>query len=61
MEKKELQRKGNENTINSIAKKLELKSKTKMVTKKVVLNKLVAKDVVESKFIDVAGQMFFEK
>ena len=60
MDKIELEIKRDENTINDIAEKLELKSKTNMVTKEELLQKFVAKDVIKNKMINVAGQMFIE-
>ena len=52
--------KQNENTINDIAEKLEIVSNTKMVTKEELLQKIVDKDVIKNKMINVAGQMFIE-
>ena len=60
MDKKELEIKREENTINDIAEKLELISNTNMVTKEELLQKFVAKDVIKNKMINVAGQMFIE-
>ena len=60
MDKKELEIKQDENTINDIAEKLELVSNTNMVTKEELLQKFVAKDVIKNKMITVAGQMFIE-
>ena len=59
MDKKELEIKQDENTINDIAEKLELVSNTNMVTKEELLHKFIAKDVIK-KMINVAGQMFIE-
>ena len=60
MDKIEQEIKQDENTINDIAEKLELVSKTNMVTKGQLLQKFVAKDVIKNKMINVAGQMFIE-
>ena len=60
MDKRELEIKQDENTINDIAEKLELISNTNMVTKEELLQKFVAKDVIKNKMITVAGQMFIE-
>ena len=60
MDKIEQEIKQDENTINDIAGKLELISKTNMVTKEELLQKFVAKDVIKNKMINVAGQMFIE-
>ena len=60
MDKIEQEIKQDENTINDIAEKLELKSNTNMVTKEELLQKLVTKDVIKNKMINVAGQMFIE-
>ena len=60
MDKIEQEIKRDENTINDIAEKLELVSKTNMVTKEELLQKFVAKDVIKNKMINVAGQMFIE-
>ena len=60
MDKIEQEIKRDENTINDIAEKLELVSKINMVTKKELLQKFVAKDVIKNKMINVAGQMFIE-
>ena len=60
MDKIELEKKRDENTINDIAEKLELISNTNMVTKEEILQKFVAKDVIKNKMIIVAGQMFIE-
>ena len=56
----ELEIKRDEKTINYIAEKLELVSNTNMVTKKELLQKVVAKDIIKNKMITVAGQMFIE-
>ena len=40
--------------------KLELVSKTNIVTKQEILHKFVAKDVIKNKMITVAGRMFIE-
>ena len=60
MDKIEQEIKQNEDTINDIAQKLELVSKTNMVTKGELLQKFVATDVIKNKLINVAGQMFIE-
>ena len=60
MDKIELEKKQDENTINDIAQKLELVSNTNMVTKEELLQKFIAKNVVKNKMITVAGQMFIE-
>ena len=60
MDKIEQEIKRDENTINDIAEKLELVSKTNMVTKEEILQKFIAKDVIKNKMINVAGQMFIE-
>ena len=60
MDKIEQEIKQDENTINDIAEKLELVSKTNMVTKEELLQKFVAKEVIKNKMINVAGQMFIE-
>ena len=60
MDKRQLEIKQDENTINDIAEKLELATKTNMVTKEELLQKFVAKDVLKNKMITVAGQMFIE-
>ena len=60
MDKIELEIKQDENTINDIAEKLELVSKTNIVTKEELLQKFVAKDVIKNKMVNVAGQMFIE-
>ena len=60
MDKIESEIKRDENTINDIAELLELVSNTNMVTKEELLQKFVAKDVIKSKMITVAGQMFIE-
>ena len=60
MDEIELEIKQDENTINDIAEKLELISNTNMVSKDELLQKFVAKDVIENKMINVAGQMFIE-
>ena len=56
----ELEIKGDENTMNDIAVKLELESNTNMVTKEELLQKFVAKDVTKNRMITCAGQMFIE-
>ena len=56
----EIEIKRDENTINDIAEKLELISNTNMVTKEELLLKFVAKDVLKSKMITVAGQIIIE-
>ena len=59
MDKIELEKKQEGNTINDIAEKIELVSNTNMVTKE-LLRKFVAKDINKDRMITVAGQMFFE-
>ena len=59
-DKKELEVKRDEKTINDIAEKLELTSNTKMVTKEELLLKFVAKNVRKDKMITAAGQIFIE-
>ena len=60
MDEIEQETKRDENTINDIAEKLDLVSKTNMVTKEELLQKFIAKDVIKNKMINVAGQMFIE-
>ena len=60
MEKIELEKKQDENTINNNAEELELVSNTNMLTKGELLQKFVAKDVNEIKIITVAGQLIIE-
>ena len=60
MDKIELEIKQDENTKNDIAEKLELVSNTNMVTKEELFPKIVAKDVIKNKTINVAGKMFIE-
>ena len=60
MDKIEQEIKRDENTISEVAEKLESISNTNMVTKKELLQKFVAKDVIKNKMINVAGQMFIE-
>ena len=60
MDKIELEIKRDENTINEVAEKLELISKTNMVTREELLQKFIAKDVIKNKMITVAGQMFID-
>ena len=60
MDEIEQEIKRDENTINDIAEKLDLVSKTNMVTKEELLQKFIAKDVIKNKMINVAGQMFIE-
>ena len=60
MDKKELEIKQDENTINEVAEKLDLVSNTNMVTREELLQKFIAKDVIKNKMITVAGQMFNE-
>ena len=52
--------KQDEDTVIDIAEKLELVSKTNMITKEELLQKFIAKDVIKNKMINVAGQMFIE-
>ena len=56
----ESEKKRDRNTINDVAEKLELVSNTNMVTKEVLSQKIVAKDVIKNKVITVAGQKFIE-
>ena len=60
MDKIELGKKQDENTINDTTEKLELVSNTNVVTKEDLLQKFVAKDVIKNEMITVAGQMFNE-
>ena len=60
MNKIEIERKQDGNTINDTDEKLELVSNTNMVTKEELLQKFVAKDGKKNKMIIVAGQMFIE-
>ena len=60
MDKIEQEIKQDESTIFDIAEKLQLVSKTNMVTKEQLLQKFIAKDVIKKKMINVAGQMFIE-
>ena len=60
MDKIESKIKRDKNTINDIAEKIELVSNTNMLTKKELLEKFNAKDVIKNKMITVAGQMFIE-
>ena len=60
MEETESEMKRVENTINDIAEKVEVVSKTNKITKEELLQKIVAKDVRRNKMITVAGQMFIE-
>ena len=60
MDKIEVEIKRDENTIKDFAEKLELVAKTNMVTKKEILQKFSAEDVIKNKMITVAGQMFIE-
>ena len=60
MDQIEQEIKKDEDTIIDIAEKLELVSKTKMVTKEELLQKFIAKDVIKNKMINVAGQRFIE-
>ena len=60
MDKLELEKRQDDNTLNDIAEKLQLVSNTNMVTKEELLQKFVAKDVIKNKMITVAGQMFIE-
>ena len=60
MDRIESEIKQDENTINDIAEKLKLVSKTNMVTKEEFLQKFVAKYVIKNKMITAAGQMFIE-
>ena len=60
LDKMDLEKKRDENTINDFAEKTKIFSSTNMVTKK-MLHTFVAKDVIKNKMITVAGQMFLEK
>ena len=60
LDKKESETKRDENTKDDIPEKLELVSNTNMITKKELLRKFVAKDVIKGRMITVAGQMFIE-
>ena len=59
MYKIELETKGDKNTINDIAEKLELVFNSNIVTKGELLHKFNAEDVIKNKMITVAGQLFF--
>ena len=58
MEKSERQTKQDEITINDIAETLELVSNTKLLTNEELIHKLTGEDVVKTKKINVAAQMF---
>ena len=60
MDKIEQEIRRDDDTVYEVAEKLELISKTNMVTKEELLQKFVAKDVIKNKMINVAGQMFIE-
>ena len=60
MDKIEQEIKRDDDTVYEVAEKLKLISNTNMVTKEELLQKLVAKDVIKNKMINVAGQMFIE-
>ena len=60
MDKRESGTKRDGNTIYDIVEQLELVSKTIMITKEELLQKFVAKDVIENKMIPVAGQVIIE-
>ena len=60
MDKTELEIKRDQNRRNDIAEKRELVSNTKTVTKKELLLKFVAKDVIRNMMFTVAVQMFIE-
>ena len=60
MDETELEMQREENTINIIKENLELVSNTNMITRKELLHKFFAKDVIKNKVITVAGQMFIE-
>ena len=51
--------KQDENTVNDFAEKIELASITNIVTKEEILQKLIAKGVVKTEIINVAGQRFY--
>ena len=60
MDKVESQRKQDENTIFYVAEKLELVSNTNIVTKEESLNKLIAKEVVKAKMLNMTDDMFIQ-
>ena len=60
MEKIEQAIRQDEDTLIDVAEKLKLVSDTNMVTKEELLHKIIAKDVIKNKMINVAGQMFIE-
>ena len=60
MEKIEQAIKQDEDTVIDVAEKLKLVSNTNMVTEEKLLQNFVAKDVIKSKMISVACQMFIE-
>ena len=60
MDKNELQIKQDENTVIKFAEKPELASNTNIVTKEELLQKLIGEDVVKTKMILVAGQIFLQ-
>ena len=60
MDKLEQAIKLDEDTVIDVAEKLKLVSNTNMVTKEELLHKIIAKDVIKNKMINVAGQVFIE-
>ena len=60
MGRRDLETKRDENTLNHFVEKLQLIANTNMVTKEALLQKFVAKYVLKTKMITVAGQMFIK-
>ena len=60
MDKIEQAIKQDEDTVIDVAERLKLVSNINMATKEELLHKFVAKDVIEIKMINAAGQMFIE-
>ena len=60
MDKTELQIEQDENTVNDFAEKIVPASNTNNVTKEEKVQKLIGKDVVKTKKINVAGQLFIQ-
>ena len=60
MDKIEIQIKQDEDTVNDIAEKIELASNTNFATREELLQKLIGKDVVKTKLINVVGQLFIQ-
>ena len=60
MDSIKLQMKKDKNLIKDIAEKIELVSNTNTVTREEVLYKLIGKDVIKTKMLDVARQMFIQ-